>query len=406
MVATAAGRQTLRDNINDSVLAGFVIELGVSGAVSYLIVRYAALPLLPAASAYMDTLFPDAFKEFYYDPVGDRMCSLMLLSSLLGYLIMAVGICTFLDCLPTKWTEPFKAQGHKSYFSVGEWLQAAGVGSLNLVFFSFFATIPIYQIQKSGILRGWTPMATEEDEFDVMQAVGNMIIHALVIEFWFYWTHYVLHWPIFYKAIHKFHHRFKAPTAVACVYANPIEFCCGNVAGVVLGPAVTNCHPYTAAFWMAFSLVSTSMAHSGYLVFGCDKHDLHHEHFDYNFGTNGLMDKLFGTDFAGSLRDKAIRAKIERNRLEKVEQAMVLQNKLTVDDTVDGTASGGGATWPTGADRTPQKDTVQERERRSLDDDDGVMDGDGGVGDACGEITHALGEQCVQSRDEPPSSPV
>ena len=58
-----------------------------------------------------------------------------------------------------------------------------------------------------------------------------------------------------------------------------------------------------------------------YLVFGCDKHDLHHEHFDYNFGTNGLMDSLFGTDFAGSARDKAIRAKAERRRQEKVEQA-------------------------------------------------------------------------------------
>jgi len=378
-MADTVDRQTFRDRINNSVVAGIVIEAGVSGLIAYLIVWYAAYPLLDQASAYLDTIFPPVVKELYYDPIRDRTCSIMLFSAVLGYVIMAVCICTFLDCLPTKWTEPFKSQGHKSYFSLSEWLQAAGVGSLNLFFFSFFATIPIYQIQKSGVLRGWTPMTTEDDTFDVLQAVGHLFVHALVIEFWFYWTHYVLHWPMFYKAIHKFHHRFKAPTAVACVYANPIEFCVGNVAGVVLGPAVTNCHPYTAAFWMAFSLVSTSMAHSGYLVFGCDKHDLHHEHFDYNFGTNGLMDSLFGTDFAGSARDKAIRAKAERRRQEKVEQAKVLQSKPTKE------AEAGAPPCAV---------------------EDGAPDSTGGAEDDGADTQRALGEHCVQSRDEPPSSPV
>ena len=40
--------------------------------------------------------------------------------------------------------------------------------------------------------------------------------------------------------------------------------------GVVLGPALTNCHPYSAMFWMCFGLVSTSGAHSGYFVFGAE----------------------------------------------------------------------------------------------------------------------------------------
>ena len=40
-------------------------------------------------------------------------------------------------------------------------------------------------------------MTTEDDTFDVLQAVGHLFVHALVIEFWFYWTHYVLHWPMY-----------------------------------------------------------------------------------------------------------------------------------------------------------------------------------------------------------------
>ena len=93
------------------------------------------------------------------------------------------------------------------------------------------------------------------------------------------------------------------------MFANPIEFAVGNVAGVVLGPALTNCHPYSAAFWMAFSLISTSGSHSGYYIFGAEEHDAHHEHFDYNYGVSVFMDKLLGTGFKGSAREAAIAAK-------------------------------------------------------------------------------------------------
>ena len=49
------------------------------------------------------------------------------------------------------------------------------------------------------------------------------------------------------------------------MYANPIEFALGNLAGVALGPVLTNCHPYTAYFWFAFSLITTGGSHSGYV---------------------------------------------------------------------------------------------------------------------------------------------
>ena len=65
------------------------------------------------------------------------------------------------------------------------------------------------------------------------------------------------------------------------MFANPIEFCYGNVMGVVLGPVITNCHPLTGAFWMAFSVISTSCSHSRYCCLGAQNHDIHHEHFDY-----------------------------------------------------------------------------------------------------------------------------
>lgn len=41
----------------------------------------------------------------------------------------------------------------------------------------------------------------------------------------------------------QFHHRFTAPTAVACMYSTPPEYLLGNLAAVALGPTLMNCHP-------------------------------------------------------------------------------------------------------------------------------------------------------------------
>ena len=137
-------------------------------------------------------------------------------------------------------------------------------------------------------------------QFNIWTFLRNFIIHLFVIECWFYITHRILHYPPLYKSIHKIHHIYKAPTAIACIFAHPIEYCFGNVLGVILGPAISNCHPFECAFWMAFAIVSTCGSHSGYSFLGGEKHDLHHQYFDYNFGVSLFMDKLCGTEFENS----------------------------------------------------------------------------------------------------------
>lgn len=256
---------------------------------AYAILRLVALPLLPSWSLTINKYWPDAMRP-YYDPVVDQTATLMMLCGLSAYVLIAMSLCTLLDLMPSV-TMPHKVQGLKSFFTLREWLQAVGVGLGNLLLCSWFATLPCHLLQRDGLLRGGSPPTAMDAPFDLPTAALHFAIHGVVIDVWFFVTHRAIHYPLFYRWIHKFHHRFKAPTAVACVYANPIEFIVGNVGGVVLGPALTNCHPYSAGFWMAFALTSTSLSHSGYFAFGAQHHDLHHEHFDYNYGVDVFMDK-------------------------------------------------------------------------------------------------------------------
>ena len=177
------------------------------------------------------------------------------------------SICTFMDLFPSI-TLDWKTQGSKSYFTVKEWTDAVSLSLFNLFFSSWLVVLPTFALHKLLVRKGFhESLASFNDDFDLVSEVGRFAACGIIIDVWFYATHKMLHWPRFYKAIHKLHHRFKAPTAVASMYAHPVEFTIGNVLGVILGPAITNCHPFTACFWYAFSLISTGGSHSGYLFF-------------------------------------------------------------------------------------------------------------------------------------------
>ena len=209
-----------------------------------------------------------SFVKTFYRPDEDHEFNLMMLSAIAGYLVMSF-LCTCLDLLPLL---SLKTQGNKSYFTVREWLDAVSLSLFNMFVSSWFVTLPVFYLHRAGPLRDGTPMMRLDDEFVLKREIINFLTHAFIIDVWFYSTHKVLHWPVFYKSIHKLHHRFKAPTAVASMYANPLEFTIGNVLGVILGPALTNCHPATACFWYGFSLISTGGSHSGYFFFSATNH--------------------------------------------------------------------------------------------------------------------------------------
>ena len=143
-----------------------------------------------------------------------------------------------------------------------------------------------------------TQRLTEEDEWECqIELLQKIPTHFIVTEVGFYMVHIVMHsQPTLYKYIHKVHHRFQAPTAMACVYTHPLEFLVGNLLPIYLGPILTNAHPFTSYIWFIAAIIGTCKGHSGYRIFGhADYHEEHHSYYTYNYGGMYVLDSLFGT---------------------------------------------------------------------------------------------------------------
>lgn len=131
-----------------------------------------------------------------------------------------------------------------------------------------------------------------------VEIIRDVFLSLLMREALFYYSHRILHIPTLYIRIHKKHHRFTAPIALAAQFAHPIEHIFANTLPISLPPQLLGSHVVTFWVFLAYELFNTATVHSGYDFF-CHKaraHDLHHEKFNLNYGSLGLLDWAHGTD--------------------------------------------------------------------------------------------------------------
>lgn len=128
--------------------------------------------------------------------------------------------------------------------------------------------------------------------------IGQIFIAFILHEIQFYWSHRLLHTSLLYPYVHKIHHEFVSPIALAAQYMHPIEF-------MILFFQITNVtilvgmHPITVCIWITLANLLNITSHSGYKFpfYDNDYHDYHHSSHKYNYGSLSISDDLFGTNW-------------------------------------------------------------------------------------------------------------
>ncbi len=176
------------------------------------------------------------------------------------------------------------------------------------------STVLIFALIGFGILSmknaGYTLIYDNFAEYGGWWFIVSLALMLLLHDAWFYWTHRLMHHPKIFRHVHLVHHRSINPSPWAAYSFHPIEAVIE--AGIYLLIVFTiPAHGLALFIFLVYMITRNVLGHLGieFLPKGflnnrwlnwhttTTHHDLHHKHFNHNFGLYFTWwDRWFGTE--------------------------------------------------------------------------------------------------------------
>ena len=158
--------------------------------------------------------------------------------------------------------------------------------------------------------RGWTLIYTDLHARPLWWLPVSLMAFLFAHDTWFYWTHRLMHRPVWFRVAHAVHHASRPPTAWAAMSFHPIEALTGAfvvpllvffipVHIAVLGTVLAIMTVMGVTNHMGWEMFPKALVHSrlgGWLI-TASHHQRHHESYLCNYGLYfRVWDRLCGTD--------------------------------------------------------------------------------------------------------------
>lgn len=132
----------------------------------------------------------------------------------------------------------------------------------------------------------------------VARVARDVALCLPLCELFFYALHALLHRPALYRRIHRVHHTFTAPVALAAQYCHWLEYVLTWYVPVMLPPLLVRASVASVAVLVAVVAFESAALHSGFRVGRlAERHDRHHmSGVRGGYGTFEFLDWVFGTE--------------------------------------------------------------------------------------------------------------
>lgn len=168
--------------------------------------------------------------------------------------------------------------------------------------------IVVYEGAASGVFKFYSDI----DDYGWGYLAGSIVLLAIFHDFYFYWTHRLMHHPKLFRLFHAVHHRSVNPTPFTAYAFHPAEAAV-NYMAVPIFCAIAPMHDIATMIYMWVMIVRNALGHSGYELMPkgwtrnpllnwsttITHHDMHHEKMTGNYALYFTWwDKWMGTEHA------------------------------------------------------------------------------------------------------------